>query len=345
MKDISKKLGVLCTICLPILWASTSAHSKNIKFNQNKSSSIVINNDELFPESITYNPISDRYILGSFRQGAIFEVDENGNTKKIVEDSRLRSVFAVRIDSKRNRLLALTSDLGASVETHPDTVKQYATLAIYNLKSGKPIKHIDLSKLVPNEEHLVNGMTLDKKGNAYITDSFAASIYKVDTNGEASLFLKSDEFKGEGINLNGIVYHPDGYLLCAKKSNGIIYKIPLNNPNDFSPVISDQKYVGADGLILAGKNEVVIIANRTLGYNTDSAFAVSSTDNWSTMTTIDQFSFGDVYPTTGVLKNGEIAVVHSKLNTLVAAPISEKSKLRNYPIIEKIGHITEVTVK
>lgn len=231
------------------------------------------------------------------------------------------------------------------IETHPDTVKQYASLVIYDLKSRAPIRYIDLSNLAPNEEHLVNGMTLDDKGNAYITDSFAASIYKVDTNGKASLFLKSDEFKGEGINLNGIVYHPDGYLLCVKKSNGVIYKIPLTNPSEFSPVVSDQKYIGADGLILVGENEIVIIANRALGYNTDSAFAVSSADDWSTMTTIDQYSFGNVYPTTGVLKNGEIAVVHSKLNTLVAAPSNEKSKLRHYPIIEKIGRITGDPVK
>jgi len=329
----------LVALCLSTGGNTSTTLADNIRFITQPIESIEIKNDTLFPEGITYNPLSNRFIVGSFRQGAIFEIDQNGNAKIFIEDKRLHSVLAVRVDTKRNRLLALTSDLGASIRTTKVDIKRYAALAIYDLVTGKPLQFVDLSKVIPNTERLVNGMALDNKGNAYITDSFAAAIYKVDVEGKASLFLQDDEFSGEGINLNGIVHHPAGYLLAVKKSSGVLYKIPLNQPKHFKAVISDRKYVGADGLVLAKNNEVIIIANQASGLKTNSAFSVSSNDDWQTMTTVNQYSFGDVYPTTGVLKNGKIFAVYSKLNTLVAAPESEKSNIRQHATIELIGYV------
>ena len=338
MKNVTRA-PVLGAIYLAIFGISPLALASNVVFTHEPLESIEVKNDTLFPEGITYNPRSDRFILGSFRQGAIFDVDKNGNTQKIIEDERLHSVLAVRIDTVRNKLLVLTSDLGASIKTSPKAVKHYAALATYDLSSGKPLQFVDLSKILPDSEHLVNGMTLDNDGHAYITDSFAAAIYKVDNKGVASLFLQNDAFKGKGINLNGIIYHPNGYLMTVKKSNGALYKIPLNQPENFSVVKSDDQYIGADGLILAKNNEVIIIANRALGHNTDAAFSVHSNDEWQTMKTTGQYPFGNVYPTTGVIKNGALYVVYTKLNRLVSAPPSEKQNLRQNPVIEYIGSV------
>ncbi|MDN4501406.1 hypothetical protein QX776_03295 [Alteromonadaceae bacterium BrNp21-10] len=331
--------GNILLLWLIISPITLAAANGNMQFSDKAIATIEINHDSLFPEGISFNPLTNRFVVGSFRQGAIFEVDHQGNTYKVIDDPRLHSVFAVRIDLERNRLLALTSDLGASVNSNNTAIKRYAALAIYDLTSGNPRAFIDLSQLVPDSEHLVNGMTLDAQGNAYITDSFAAAIYKVDISGKASLFLQSDEFIGEGINLNGIVYHPHGYLLAVKKSNGVLYKIPLQQPKEFSAVTADKHFLAADGLILTNNNQLIIIANRILGHPSDSAFWVSSNDDWQSMNTHSQHGFGDVYPTTGIVLDGKIYVVYSKLNTLVAAPPAEKSQLRQKAKIAQIGDL------
>ncbi len=197
-------------------------------------------------------------------------------------------------------------------------------MGIYELSSGEEIKFIDLGKLLPNKKHLANGMTLDADGNAYVTDSFSPVIYKIDKQGSASVFLESDRFLGEGINLNGIVFHPDGYLIVIKKGEGILFKVPLNNPNNFSEIKSSQKFIGGDGLILANNRELVVIANRASGEVTETVFSLISEDNWKTAKVIDEYKFGAVYPTTGVVKDGKIYVIHSDLKEQCLHPKTKK---------------------
>ena len=326
-------------LCVFMLGIYQMAQAETIQLAQQPLSTITIQHDTLFPESISYNPLNQRFVVGSFRHGAVYEVDANGRTRKIIDDNRLRSVLAVRIDTAHHRLLALSSDLGASTRSDTATVKQFAVLGIYDLHTGKVLQFVDLSHLLPNTLHLVNGMTLDSAGNAYITDSFAAAIYKVTLNGVPSVFLQDDAFDGKGINLNGIVYHPDGYLLAVNKSSGVLFKIPLQNPKAFSAVKIGEKFIGADGVILSGSNNIIVIANRVPQHNTDAAFGLFSADAWASATVTGRYAFGDVYPTTGALQDHKIFALHSKLNTLIAAPAEDKATLRQKAVIEQIGVI------
>jgi hypothetical protein len=299
--------------------------------------SIKIKKTALFPEDIGYNPITDKFILGSFREGAVYEVGMDGSYRKLIEDDRLNSVLGIHIDSIRNRLLVVNSDIGASVRSNIDGPNKAASIGIYELSSGKAIKFIDLGKLRPNAEHLVNGITMDNAGNAYITDSFSPIIYKVDTQGQASVFLESNRFMGEGINLNGIVFHPDGYLITVKKNEGVLFKVPLKNPENFVQIEIADKFVGGDGLILASKNDLVVIANRALGQLTESVFSVHSSDNWGTAKMLDNYKFGKVYVTTGAIRKGKIYVLHSDLASLIQAPKTQKDKLLNKATIQQVG--------
>jgi len=309
----------------------------SIRFGGESLESIIIQKPALYPEGIDYNPNTDKFIVGSFREGAVYEISPDGTYKKIIDDNRLNSVLAVRIDVKRNRLLAVSSDIGASVRTSSKGVKKTAFLGIYELSSGKAIYFIDLGKLLPNDNHLANGMTLDNDGNAYVTDSFSPVIYKIDTRGNASIFLKNDRFSGEGINLNGIVFHPDDYLIVVKKGEGVLFKIPLNNPNNFSEIKLSRKFVGGDGLILTNNKELIVIANRASDEVTETVFSLSSEDNWKTAIVINDYSFGTVYPTTGVVRKGKIYVLHSNLQALMLAPEEEKNKLQKMATIQQVG--------
>ncbi len=324
----------LIVLCLSI--SSTAFAVESQEFNGSELEAITINKPALYPEGIDYNPKSDKFIVGSFRDGGVYEVELDGSSRRLLNDERLNSVLAVRVDVKRNRLLVVNSDIGSSVNSYIEGPKKLASLGVYELSTGKNIDFINLGKLRPNENHLANGMTLDLEGNAYVTDSFSPIIYKIDTSGNESVFLESDRFVGEGINLNGIVFHPDGYLIAVKKGEGVLFKIPLNNPHNFTMIKSTRKFIGGDGLVLLNNNKLIVIANRAAGEITETVFSLESTDDWRTSKVTKELKFEKVYLTTGVIRQDKLYVMHSNLKALILASTDEKNKLNKKATIQQV---------
>ena len=325
-----KSLALLLAISSPAFGVEST------KFSGNNLDSITISKPALYPEGIDYNPKTDKFIVGSFRDGGVYEIDSDGGYHRIVNDERLNSVLAVRVDIKRDRLLVVNSDIGSSINSYVEGPKKLASLGIYQLSTGKSIDFINLGKLLPNSNHLANGMTLDAEGNIYVTDSFSPVIYKINTSGQASIFLESDRFIGEGINLNGIVFHPNGYLIAVKKGEGVLFKIPLDKPQDFSVIKSSRKFIGGDGLVLLNNNELTVIANRAAGEITETVFSLNSADDWKTAQVTKELKFGKVYLTTGVLKKDKLYVMHSNLKSLMLAPKEKKNNLNQKATIQQI---------
>jgi len=328
------KLLVLC-----IAISGSAFGVEPTKFSGNNLDAITIDKPALYPEGIDYNPKTDKFIVGSFRDGGVYEIDSDGGYHRIVNDERLNSVLAVRVDIKRDRLLVVNSDIGSSINSYVEGPKKLASLGIYQLSTGKNIDFINLGKLLPHKNHLANGMTLDSEGNVYVTDSFSPVIYKINTSGHASIFLESDQFLGEGINLNGIVFHPDGYLVAVKKGEGVLFKIPLDKPQDFSVIKSSRKFIGGDGLVLLNNKALIVIANRAAGEITETVFSLTSTDDWESTQVTNELKFGKVYLTTGVLRKDKLYVMHSNLKSLMLAPKDKKNNLNKKATIQQISSI------
>ncbi|HIP78957.1 MAG TPA: hypothetical protein EYH07_10910, partial [Kiloniellaceae bacterium] len=212
------------------------ADAASMTFWDDDSRSVTVPLPELYPEGIETHPETGEFILGSIRQGKVFALSPNGEVRTLVDDQRLRSVVGIRVDAERGRLLVNNSDYG--VAERSGTEDRFATVAlgIYALSTGAPIHYVDLSALRPGERRFANDLAVDDEGNAYVSDSLAAAIYKVTPTGEASVFLANERFRGDGFNLNGIQYHPEGFLLVAKKSDGSVFKVPLDNPEQFTEV-------------------------------------------------------------------------------------------------------------
>lgn len=321
-------------LCLSI--SSVSVSAEPINFNGSNLESITIDKPALYPEGIDYDPQRDKFIVGSFRDGGVYEIDLDGSSYKLVNDERLNSVLAVRVDIKRNRLLVVNSDIGSSINSYAEGPKKLASLGIYELSTGKNIDFINLGKLLPHKNHLANGMTVDSEGNIYVTDSFSPVIYKIDTSGHASIFLENDRFLGKGINLNGIVFHPNGYLIAVKKGEGVLFKIPLNKPQAFTVIKSSRKFIGGDGLVLLNNKELIVIANRAAGETTETVFSLSSEDEWETTEVTKELKFGKVYLTTGVIRKDKLYVMHSNLKSLMLASKDEKKKLNKKATIQQV---------
>jgi len=299
---------------------------------------LVVQKPALYPETIEYDSTGQRFLLSSFRAGAIYAVDHDGVTTKVVDDARLCSVLGIAVDARRNRVWAVNSDLGASARPSEAGPKHLAAVAAYDLRTGQPLHYVDVTPLFPGP-HLLNGIAVDAAGAAYVTDSFSPVVYRIDAEGHPSVFLHIPQFSGDGINLNGVVVHPDGYLLVIKKSDGTLFKIPLEEPARFSKVQTDRAFVGGDGLTLAGSKNLVIIANQTPKTKANRAFSLVSTDGWVSGRLIAEQALGDDYPTTAVQRDDALYVVSSRLNQLIQSPAEKQPELQVQARIQRIARI------
>jgi hypothetical protein len=336
-RDAHAHVHLLSCLVLLALGAGACARGPAVRFEQG-ARALTVKRPALYPETIAHNPRTDKFLLGSFREGAIYQVEQDGSVARLVDDPRLCSVLGIAVDSARGRLWALSSDLGASLKPSPGGAKSLAAVAVYDLTRGKPLYYVDLAGLAEGP-HLANGIALDAAGNAYVTDSFAPAVYKVDAQGRASLFVSSPQFAGEGISLNGVVVHPDGYLLLIKKSDGALFKVPLADPARFSRVRVEKPLVGGDGLTLIGTNELIVIANQTPELAANAAYALASEDDWQSAKLRSVQKLGDVYPTTAVLRGDTVYVVASKLNELIEAAPEQKAQLREQATIQAIAKV------
>jgi sugar lactone lactonase YvrE len=265
----------------------------------------------LYPEGVEYDAKRNRFLVTSMHDGLVGEVTDDGTYKVFIQDPNLVSAVGIRVDAERDRLLVCNSDPGASVHTKKENQGKLAGLGIYQLSTGKPIKYLDLGKLAGAGGHFCNDIALDSAGNAYVTDSFSPIIYKVDASNNATILLNNKRFTGEGFNLNGIVVK-DGYLLVAKYNEGLLFKVPLDKPEQFTQVKIKETFPGADGLLWAPDGALVVIAN----LKTNKVFKITSSDNWTSAQVAGSVDTGDVFATTGVVRDGKVYALYAMLHVL-----------------------------
>ncbi|MCI1189025.1 SMP-30/gluconolactonase/LRE family protein [Hymenobacter sp. DH14] len=268
----------------------------------------------IFPEGIQWDEANKRFYVSSRAKGTVGTVRDDstytefGRDNQSISNNRLISTIGLNLDAGRQRLLAAVSDnnFNPSVQNQP-TLRKLAALATFNTSTGAMNSFVNLASLpaaaaYPN--HFANDIAVDAAGNAYITDSMSPIIYKVDLQGNATVFLENAQFSGgTGFGLNGIVYHPDGYLLTAKTSDGTLFKVPISNPAGFTTVTKTQSLVGADGLLLFDNNTLLVVAG-----SQSTVFRMTTANAWATTTSTGSFATGAVSPTT-ITKRGSDAYV------------------------------------
>lgn len=283
-------------------------------FGQN----IAIHADKLYPEGTAYSKKQHVFFISSINTGQIGKLDFKGNYKTFTNDPDLVASIGILADEKSNTLFVTNVDNGVAVKTSAATAYHLSELIGYDLTSGKRKFKVDLGKLNPGHPNFINDLTQDKDGNVYVTNSFSPMIFKIDKEHHATVFAQHDAWTGDGFNLNGIVYHPDGYLIAAQSNKGILYKISLKDPADIKTVKVDE-LKGADGLILNGENELIAVSNASY-----KIFRLKSADNWTSANIISSIPSVLPFPTTGVLVEGKYHVLNAKLSEMFD-PKAERS--------------------
>lgn len=312
---------------------SAAACDKDNDADDDDPSQVTFTQAGLYPEGTQYDDDNDRFLVSSQTAGRIGQVKDDGTYSQFADDAQLVSTIGLRLDQAggRNRLFAAVSDPGYNTaRTTADTRRKLAAVAIFNANTGAKTNYVDLGGLRPNAAaHFANDIAVDGAGNAYVTDSFAPIIYKIDAQGVASVFLENAALAAPSgaFGLNGIVYHPDGYLLVAKSDEGAIFKVPLATPSSFTKVTATGlTLTGDDGLQLTDNNTLLVVCNAQ-----GQVYRLSSTDGFASVSRTGSFATGAVYPTTLARRDGQSYVLYSYLNALQQMqnpPVSQFSLTR-----------------
>lgn len=279
---------------------------------------IVISRPGFGPEGIAWDAANGRFLLGSLNEGTVFSVADDGTITPFIESDNFLSTVGIEIDEAHGRVLVANSD--SSIFFNPSS-QGVAGLGAYDLNTGEEIFYTEFNALNSDEgaQFFANDVAVDADGNAYVTNSFAPEIYKVTPDGDASIFVHDDRLSSEFFGMNGIVYHPDGYLLVALSGQAELYKIPLDAPQDMSLVALDVPF-GADGMILHPNGDLIAVADyfdADAGASVSAVIAVQSDDDWQSATLIDAQDDGGV-ATTAAIRDGAIYVINAYLNNPAA---------------------------
>jgi len=291
---------IALTVCLAL---HASAQNERITFEA----------PGVYPEGIAFNNKTQTAYVSSVRTGTIGSVDAQGKYKEVFADKGLKSSFGMKVDEKRNHLWVCVGDPNYSVYKDSTTFGKMARVVVIDLATNQKISDTDLSSLFRGR-HFLNDITFDDKGNAYVTDSFSPVIYKIDTKGNAILWAQSALFKSKFIGLNGIAYHPAGFILAAQNGDGCVLKIDMKDPRRVQKVKIGTFFPGADGLWVDAEQNLILVQNK--GVN--KVFKIASTDRWETARVVAATPSTELFqnPTTCGLYKGGIYVLNAKLNEL-----------------------------
>ncbi|MGD8339883.1 MAG: hypothetical protein PVH89_03825 [Gammaproteobacteria bacterium] len=267
---------------------------------------IVMERGGLIPEGIEFDTQARRLLTGSLVDGTIYEIAPDGALLPFVIDRDLVSSIGIEADEPRDRLLVANSDRSV----FDSEGRGIARLGVYRLSTGDRIAMVDLGAVAGGDDDSVvfaNDVTVDDDGIAYVTDTRMNVVYRVDRNYDASVLYRFEPMTGLG--LNGIVYHPDGFLIVvAAGGQGMLYRIPVADPRAATPIDLSQPATGADGLVWAADGRLIVVSN-----STSSAKAYSSDDGWASADLVGTASF-EGQATTGAVDGDDIYVVQPHFN-------------------------------
>lgn len=327
-----KKLTCTTLLGIFILFFSCSPNeidplqNNTLDLKAPKVDAIVLNIPNLFPEGLEYDHWNDRFIISVALAGTIGIV-ENGEFSTLIDDNTLVVPIGTHIDKARKRLLVANADHGFGVKSGiPLSVGGLASYDLSgNLNFYSDFTSLDLVMYFPND------VTVDQKGNAYVTDSFNGVIYKVDQEGNPEIFYYSPDLATEpnNVGLNGIEYDPRGFLLVAHSFSNRLLKFPIDDPASYSEITLSDPLFAPDGIYLRSPNEL-LVANNGWGTEAGQVQVLTTTDTWETANLDEVFFQPNTFPSSVTIKRGVPYVLHSYIHYFFAG--MERSSFEIVPL-------------
>lgn len=255
----------------------------------------------LYPESLAWDAKNQHFLTGSLNHRTISSISDAGIVETLISDTSLPenvTVLGITVDSLHNRVLAVIHAV------HP--LPPYNALAAYDLNTGNRL----FLSLLPSDDQpaLANDVAVDFKGNAYVTNSIGNFIWKINLQGEPSIFSKSARFTENPVDrdspcnfcgLNGIAYVNNGYLLVAQSNTGKIFKVDAEDGTVRQILLNNvENLTCPDGVVLRSDGVVLVVSPEA-----NKLWMLKSNNGWSEGVVYDKIDLGDEgYPTSVVAR-------------------------------------------
>ena len=114
----------------------------------------------------------------------------------------------------------------------------------------------------------LNGLTFDRAGNVYVSDSFQGIIWRTGAGGGAgTAFISDPLLTTNGVppfGANGVEFNNAGTILfVANTGNRTIVQIPVSNGTPGKPAVFANSINGADGLAVDSQDNLWVAANQS----------------------------------------------------------------------------------
>jgi sugar lactone lactonase YvrE len=257
----------------------------------------------VFPESIGVDPATGESYVGSLADGTIYRIAASGEV----------SVFSPAGAGGRTSVAGVKVDPAGRLWTAGG---YDGTLDIYELPGGTLLARCD----VGSRPSCVNDIAFTPDGTAYVTDSFVATLFRVDPR---SLDLEpwvDLEQQGvpwpEGLNFNGIVLTPDGEHLVACQTNlGRFWRISLASGDVDEVALDDGPLEHSDGLAISGST-LFIAVNAHNRIQVADLSPDGATARIRRTLTSEAFAF----PTAIAIRDRQLLVVNGQLDKMGGSP-------------------------
>ncbi|KAL8054676.1 hypothetical protein ABFX02_04G007700 [Erythranthe guttata] len=261
-------------------------------------------------ESTKWDDLNSRFIVSFFEGGlGVIPLNEDHSSGAVLEEipvvgksvSGKNSTLGFVIDRPRNRAVVAIADVLGN---------KYSAVAAYDLTTWDQLFLTQLSG-PEGEKGFADDVAVDEEGNSYITDTKGNKIWKVGPNGEYLHAIKSPLFTPKEwyynlVGLNGIVYHPNGYLLVDHTLTGNLFKVEigkLGGEVKLVKIIGGGSLMFGDGMEILSPTKIVVAGNPSR--------LVESLDDWETARIVGKFS-GATHRlvTAAFVKEGKVYLNH-----------------------------------
>jgi sugar lactone lactonase YvrE len=254
---------------------------------------ITVNFPNLYPEGIEWSQKTGT-LLSSTTMGTVYKISDDGTATPFVSNPRLISSVGIHIDSNRNELLVCNTASFVRCDLDTGDVKQFIDLSLVR-RPGY------------NGTQFINDVVSDKDGNAYVTDSRASVVYKIDVMGIASIFAYDTRWDtGVRVGLNGIEISADSTYLLVGHTIGQIYKVLIANSSSITLVTIPQMLTGLDGMVIRPNGDLVVVGN-----SVQKVYLLQSNDDWTSASILLIAPSNYPVPTTAALRDGDVYVNHA----------------------------------
>lgn len=276
---------------------------------------ITIGYDSLHPPGVAWDPSRNAFLVTSMRLGTVSVLHPDGTLAELVKDPDVVATVGVRVDAERGRFAVVFADAGFAERSSADTTFRVTGVGVYDLATGE---RIHLARLDPYGANLINDVCLAADGTAYCTDTPNDGIYRIAVDGTVTQVRNGPLKAGQpNIGIQGITWHPDGFLLTVRHDDGTLYRVPVDDPAALTEVALDRPLVGGAALAVRPDGTLVAVTNTLIGPGNDEVAELHSPDGWRTAVTHRVEPWPDPAPTAVTVTPSGAYVVSGRPERLV----------------------------